>query len=309
MTKNNQARSTMINALKHAVPYIKMYKKKTFVIKAGGEVFASKEATVRFLEQIAIIHNFGIRIVVIHGGGPQSSALEKALGLSTKIVEGRRVTDAQSLAVSIMVLNGQINTEILASCRDIDLDAVGISGVDCGLIKAHKRPLVQLADKEIDYGFVGDIDSVNVSVINKQLDSDLVPIISPLSADENGILLNINADTVAAAIAIELQAEKLILATGAPGVLESVKDPSTLISYIDLKQLQVMKGEGKLLDGMLPKVAAIENAITNGVNRVHIISHELPDSLLLEIFTNEGTGTLVVKDVNSLSQEEQKGES
>ena len=298
----------MISALKHAMPYIKMYKKKTFVIKAGGEVFISRDATIRFLEQIAILHNLGIRVVLIHGGGPQSSALEKALGLPTTIVEGRRVTDEQSLAVSIMVLNGQINTEILASCRDIGLDAVGISGVDCGLIRAHKRPLVQVGDKEIDYGFVGDIDSVDASIINKQLDSDLVPVISPLSSDEKGTLLNINADTVAAAIAIEIKAEKLILATGAPGILESVTDSSSLISFIDLKQLQVMKKEGKLLNGMLPKVAAIESAINNGVNRVHIISHELPDSLLIEIFTNEGTGTLVVKDIKSLSKEEQVGE-
>jgi acetylglutamate kinase len=140
------------------------------------------------------------------------------------------------------------------------------------------------------------------------LDSDLVPVISPLSSDEKGTLLNINADTVAAAIAIEIKAEKLILATGAPGILESVTDSSSLISFIDLKQLQVMKKEGKLLNGMLPKVAAIESAINNGVNRVHIISHELPDSLLIEIFTNEGTGTLVVKDIKSLSKEEQVGE-
>ena len=222
----------MISALKHAMPYIKMYKKKTFVIKAGGEVFISRDATIRFLEQIAILHNLGIRVVLIHGGGPQSSALEKALGLPTTMVEGRRVTDEQSLAVSIMVLNGQINTEILASCRDIGLDAVGISGVDCGLIRAHKRPLVQVGDKEIDYGFVGDIDSVDASIINKQLDSDLVPVISPLSSDEKGTLLNINADTVAAAIAIEIKAEKLILATGAPGILESVTDSSSLISFM-----------------------------------------------------------------------------
>ncbi|NDH49288.1 MAG: acetylglutamate kinase [Proteobacteria bacterium] len=299
-------RMTMISALKHAVPYIKLYKKKTFVIKAGGEVFTNKESTLRFMEQIGILHNLGIRTVVIHGGGPQSTALEKALGLSTKIVDGRRVTDADSLAVSIMVLNGQINTQILACCRDLGIHAVGISGVDCGLIKAHKRPLVKKGEESIDFGFVGDIDSVDVSVINKQLDSDLVPIISPLSSDEHGTLLNINADTVAAAIASQIGAEKLILATGAPGILEDVKDPTSLISYIDLEQLNQMKVKGKLMDGMLPKVAAIESAINAGVNRVHIISHELPDSILLEIFTNEGTGTLVVKDIESLTKEEQK---
>ena len=157
----------------------------------------------------------------------------------------------------------------------------------------------------IDYGYVGDIDSVDVSVLEKQLDNGLMPVVSPLSCDSSGTLLNINADTVAAAIAAELNAEKLILATGAPGILDDKDDPQSLISYVDRSGLKKLQASGKLADGMLPKAVAIDTAISNGVARVHIISYKLPDSLLLEVFTNEGTGTLVVDDIAALTLAEQ----
>ena len=207
-----------------------------------------------------------------------------------------------------MVLNGQINTRVLAACRDLQIPAVGISGVDAGLIRAHKRPPVEREGSEsVDYGFVGDIDSVEADILQKQLDNGLMPVVSPLSCDESGTLLNINADTVAAAIAAELDAEKLILLTGAPGILEDVADPDSLISYIDRKHLDSLRDSGKLADGMLPKAAAIDSALADGVQRVHVISHRVPDSLLLEVFTNEGTGTLVVNDIAALTQAEQGG--
>jgi acetylglutamate kinase len=157
----------------------------------------------------------------------------------------------------------------------------------------------------VDYGFVGDIDSVDADVLRTQLESGLVPVISPLSADPSGTLLNINADTVAAALAAALEAEKLILATGAPGILEDRDDPGSVMSYLDLAGLQKLRAAGSLADGMLPKAAAIEAAVRGGVERVHVISYQLPDSLLLEVFTNEGTGTMVVANINSLSPEEQ----
>jgi len=299
-------RAIVVTALKHAAPYIRMYKRKIFVLKAGGEAFQSLEATRALVEQIAILHGVGIRVVLVHGGGPQSTALAKALGIESAFVDGRRVTDAGSLNVATMVLNGQINTMILAACRQVGLPAVGISGVDAGLIRAHKRPPVKRDSGEsVDYGYVGDIDAVDASVLLKQLDSDLVPVISPLSADESGTLLNINADTIAAAIAAAIGAQKLILATGAPGILESRDDPRSLISYIDIAGLERLKKEGRIADGMLPKAAAIERALRAGVPRVHVISFELPDSLLLEVFTNEGTGTLVVNDIENLSAAEQ----
>ena len=299
-------RAIVVTALRHAVPYLRVYKRKVFVLKAGGDAFISPETTRALMEQIGILHQVGIRVVLVHGGGPQSTELSKRLGLETRMVEGRRVTDAQTLEVSTMVLNGEINTRIVAMCRALGVPAIGVSGVDSGLIKASKRPPVKLSSGEtVDYGFVGDIQGIDSSIILKQLENDLVPIVSPLSSDDHGVLLNINADTVAAAIATELKAEKFILATNAPGILESLEDPRSLISYVDRQGLKRLRDEGKISGGMLPKVAAIERALAGGVPRVHVISYSQPDSLLLEVFTNEGTGTLVVNDTERLRPEEQ----
>jgi acetylglutamate kinase len=307
---SKRERAIVVSALKHAAPYIRLFKGKVFVIKVGGEVFADPVLTSALVEQVGILHQVGIRTVLIHGGGPQSTKLATALGFDTKFVEGRRVTDSDSLSVATMILNGQINTRILATCRDLQIPAVGISGIDAGLIRAHKRPPVLGKDGEsVDYGFVGDIDSVEADILKKQLDNGLMPVVSPLSCDEKGVILNINADTVAAAIAAELDAEKLILVTGATGILEDIDDPGSLISYIDRKRLTELKEKGIIADGMLPKAAAIDAAIKNGVQRVHVISYKLPDSILLEVFTNEGTGTLVVDDINALTPEEQGEEA
>ena len=303
-------RAIVVSALKHAAPYVRLFKGKVFVIKAGGEVFADAVKARALMEQVGILHQVGIRVVLIHGGGPQSTELASALGLDTTFVDGRRVTDGESLAVATMVLNGQINTRILATCRDLQIPAVGISGVDAGLIQATKRPPVERkGDTPVDYGFVGDIEAVEADILRKQLDNGLMPVVSPLSCDESGTILNINADTVAAAIAAELNAEKLILATGAPGILEDPNDPSSLISYIDRAALGKLRDSGSLADGMLPKAAAIDWAIANGVERVHVISSKLPDSILLEVFTNEGTGTLVVDDIKGLTPAEQSSDS
>jgi acetylglutamate kinase len=304
----NQDRAIVVSALKHAAPYIRLFKGKVFVLKIGGEVFADAQQTAAFMEQVGILHQVGIRVVLIHGGGPQSTKLATALGLDTKFVDGRRVTDSASLEVATMVLNGQINTRILARCRDLQIPAIGISGVDAGLIRAHRRlPVERQGEVAVDYGFVGDIDGVDADILRKQLDSGFMPVVSPLSCDQTGTILNINADTVAAAIAAALGAEKLILATGAAGILEDVNDPLSLISYIDRAALKQLHAEGKIADGMLPKAAAIDTALANGVSRVHIISYKLPDSLLLEVFTNEGTGTLVVDDIAGLTPAEQGG--
>ena len=299
-------RAIVVSALKHAAPYIRLFKGKVFVIKAGGEVFADADKTRALMEQVGILYQVGIRVVLVHGGGPQSTELASALGLDTTFVDGRRITDGESLNVAAMVLNGQINTRILAACRDLQIPAIGISGIDAGLIRAHRRPPVERdGETPVDYGFVGDIDSVDADVLKKQLDNDLMPVVSPLSCDESGTLLNINADTVAAAIAAELNAEKLILATGAAGILEDINDPGSLISYIDRAALKKLCDSGCLSDGMLPKAAAIDNAIANGVRRVHVISSRVADSILLEVFTNEGTGTLVVDDIAALTSAEQ----
>jgi acetylglutamate kinase len=302
--------SVAVLALMSAAPYIRMYKNKVFVIKAGGEVFNDEVSTRALIEQVAILHQVGIKTVLVHGGGPQLDSMQKTMGIVTKMVNGRRVTDQKSIDATSMVLNGLINTRILAICRELGIEAIGLSGVDAGLIRAHKRPPVAVAagsNETVDYGFVGDIDSVNTAVLDKLLENGLMPVVSPLSADSAGVLLNINADTVAAAIGGALAAEKLVLCTGAPGILENVEDPSTVISYTDIQGLRRMRDAGNLKDGMLPKAAAIENAIRGGVRRVHVITYKSSDSLLAEIFTNEGTGTLVVADLKALSPAEQKG--
>ncbi len=296
-----------IRALKSAAPYIRMYKGKTFVVKAGGGVFGDVDATRVLIEQIAILHYFGVRVVMVHGGGPQTTEISEALGIPARMVEGRRVTDQKAIDVASMVLNGLINTRILGMCRDLNIDAVGISGVDAGLVRAHRRPPVKIGSGEtVDYGFVGDIDGIDTTVLRKLLDNGLMPVVSPLSADETGVLLNINADTVAAAIGAALGAEKLILCTGAPGILERVEDPTSLISYTDLRGLKRLREEGRIVEGMLPKAKAIENAIHGGVRRVHVVSYKAPEGILAEVFTNEGTGTLIVADVNALSPAEQQ---
>ena len=300
--------SVAVRALKSAAPYIRMYKNKVFVIKAGGAVFSDEISTRGLIEQVAILHQVGIKTVLVHGGGPQLDVMQASLGIDTRMVHGRRVTDQKSIDVTSMVLNGLINTRILAICRELDIEAIGLSGVDAGLVRAHRRPPMRMTEgsnETVDYGFVGDIDSVNSTVIEKLLADGLMPVVSPLSADSSGTLLNINADTVAAAIGGALSAEKLVLCTGAQGILERVEDPSSVISYTDIKGLKRLREQGSLKDGMLPKATAIENAIRGGVRRVHVISYKSADSLLAEIFTNEGTGTLVVADLKALSPAEQ----
>ena len=300
-----------IRALKSAAPYIRMYKGKTFVVKAGGGVFAERDSTRTLVEQIGILHYFGVRVVLVHGGGPQLTELSAQLGVPTQMVEGRRVTDARSIDVTAMVLNGLINTQLLAMCRDLNIDAVGISGVDAGLVRAHKRPPVRplTGGEPVDYGFVGDIDSIDTTVLKKLLDNGLMPVVSPLSADENGTLLNINGDTVAAAIGAALGAEKLILCTGTPGILGAINDPGSLISYTDLAGLKRLRDSGAIADGMLPKARAIEDALRGGVRRVHVVSYRAPEGILSEVFTIEGTGTLIVADINALTPAEQQGTS
>ncbi len=307
MIMHSNEKSATIRALRTAAPYVRMYKGKIFVVKAGGAVFGDPVATRALIEQIAILHYLGIRVVMVHGGGPQLTQVTEAMGVPTRMVQGRRVTDEKAIDATSMVLNGLINTRLLAICRELDIDAVGVSGVDAGLIQATRRAPVQVESELVDYGLVGDIDVVGDSVLRKLLDNGLMPVVSPLSADKKGVLLNINADTVAAAIGAALGAEKLILCTGAPGILADVSDPGSIISYTDLKGLAKLRESGAIKDGMLPKVKAIEEAIRGGVRRVHVISYDAPDSILTEVFTNEGMGTLIVSDIKALSAAEQAG--
>jgi acetylglutamate kinase len=306
MIAHKGEQAVTVRALRGAAPYIHMYKGKVFVIKAGGGAFRDVATMRAFIEQVAILHHLGIRVVLVHGGGPQLDELTAKLGVPTRMVQGRRVTDADAIDATSMVLNGLINTRLLALCRGFGISALGLSGVDGGLVTAHRRAPVTLASGEVvDYGMVGDIDAVDATVITRLLEAGFLPVVSPLSADASGQLLNINSDTVAAAIGGALVAEKLILCTGAPGILERLDDPRSLISYTDVAGLRRLREERALSDGMLPKSSAIESAIRGGVRRVHVISYAAPDALLAEVFTNEGTGTLVVADTKALSPAEQ----
>lgn len=298
-------RTAELAGLRHAAPYIRLFKGKTFVVKVGGAALEAEAAALELLGQVEVLHQVGIRVVLVHGGGSESTALARSLGTEPRFVEGRRVTDAQALAVAAMVLNGTVNTRILAACRRLGLPAAGVSGVDAGLVQARRRPPVQVGGQSVDYGFVGDVVSIKPGVLITLLDAGYVPVVSPLSAADDGTLLNINADTVASALAVGLQAEKLILLTGAPGVLERPGDPGSLVSYTDLAGLRRLREQGCLIEGMLPKASAIESAVRGGVARVHILAADPPDNLLAEVFTNEGVGTMVVENIGALTPAEQ----
>jgi acetylglutamate kinase len=305
MTMNTRDRDIVVAALKHAAPYIRMYKRKIFVIKAGGELFVNPVKTRALLEQVAILNQVGVRVVLVHGSGPQSTRIAEERGLETNMIEGRRVTDAATLEVS-KTASQHISTQIVSTCADLDLAAVSLDYTSGSTIKAVKRPPVDVeGNGTVDYGFVGDIEAIDGAAIEAILDAGKVPVVSPLTADAEGNILNINADTIASTLASALGAEKLILATGAIGILEDVKDPHSLVSYVDIAGLQQLRENGALADGMLPKARAIEIALSGGVPRVHVISYAVPDCLLLEIFTNEGTGTLVVKSIEALTAAEQ----
>ena len=276
--------------LKQAIPYIRMYKGKIFVVKVGGRVVGRKETLDALVEDVCLLQQVGIRVVLVHGGGSQASDLSKRLGLEPKLVDGRRVTDAQTLEVAKMVYAGTLNVDILATFRAHETSAVGVSGIDAGLVVARKRPV-----GAVDYGFVGDIESVNPTVLTTLLDAGMTPVVACLGADAEGGVLNINADSVAEAIARALKAEKLVVVTDTEGILHDVGNPGSLVSYADIEEVEVMKASGRLTGGMLPKVAACIRALQGGVRRTHVINGLKPGALLREIFTNAGCGTMIVE--------------
>ena len=275
--------------LKQAIPYIRMYKGKIFVVKVGGRVVGRKDMLDALVEDVCLLQQVGIRVVLVHGGGSQATDLSKRLGLEPKIVDGRRVTDAQTLEVAKMVYAGTLNVDILATFRAQETHAVGVSGVDAGLVVAKKRPV-----GAVDYGFVGDIESVDPKVLTTLLDAGMTPVVACLGADADGGVLNINADSVAESIARALKAEKLVVVTDTEGLLQDVGNPSSLVSYTDLEEIESFKKSGKLSGGMLPKIDACIRAIQGGVRRTHIINGLKPGALLRETFTNAGCGTMIV---------------
>jgi acetylglutamate kinase len=288
-----------IAGLKGALRYVRAYRDQTFVIKLGGEVLSEPETVDAVAGQIALLTSLGIRLVVVHGGGPQASALSRKLGAEPRLVAGRRITDDGALEVAKMVYAGQINVNLLAALRDHRVQAVGLSGVDADLITAHRRPPVSVVDDggatmQVDYGHVGDIDRVDPRVLSTLMEARMVPVVASLAGGEADEVFNVNADTVAEALAVALGAQKLIFLTGAPGVLRDREDPSTLVTFADPDDLGGLMANGALTGGMRPKVESCIRAATSGVERTHIIDGRAPDALLLEVFTGTGCGTMIV---------------
>ncbi len=288
-----------IAGLKGALRYVRAYRDNVFVVKLGGDVLRDSEVLDQVAGQISLLSSLGIQIVVVHGGGPQASALITRLGGEPRMVAGRRVTDDAALEVVKMVYAGTLNTDLVAALRSHQLQAVGLTGVDGDLLHAHRRPPVSVVDdtgttREVDYGHVGDIDTVDPRVVRTLLGARFVPVVASLAGDEEGNVYNVNADTVAEHLAIALRAQKLIYLTGVPGVLRDRTDPSSLITFADPDDLAGLMASGALAGGMRPKVEACIRAATGGVERTHIIDGRAPDALLFEVFTGAGYGTMIV---------------
>ena len=288
-----------IAGLKGALRYVRAYRDQVFVVKLGGDVLSDVEALDHVAGQLGLLQSLGIRLVVVHGGGPQASALLRRLGQEPRLVAGRRVTDDAALEVAKLVYPGLLSTELLSALRSHQVQGVGVSGVDADLITAHRRPPVTVTADDgttslVDYGHVGDIDRVDPRVLLTLLDGRFMPVVASLAGDGDGNVYNVNADTVAETLAIALKAEKLIFLTGAPGVLRDRTDPSSLVAFADPDDLAELLASGCIAGGMRPKVEACIRAATSGVERTHIIDGRLHDSLLLEVFTGSGAGTMIV---------------
>ena len=290
-----------IAVLKQALPYLRRHKKSTMVVKLGGEIAANAEALRSLSEDVSLLTHVGIRIVVVHGGGPQATEMQKRLGLEPVMVGGRRVTDEATLDVAKMVFAGKINTDILSSLRRQGVSAVGLSGIDGDILHAKKRPPTEVLDPEtgqrrlVDFGLVGDVTAVDTALVRLLLENKYVPVIASLASDGSGNILNINADTVASVIAKDLGAAKLVILTGVPGLLRDKNDPKSLVSRITTEEAKAAMKDGTVAGGMLPKLRALVDAVEGGVERGHILSGTLPGALLLELFTSAGSGTLIAE--------------
>lgn len=285
--------------LKGALRYVRAYRDHVFVVKIGGDVVADAHVLEQVAAQLGLLQSLGIRIVAVHGGGPQATALSRRLGHEPRIVAGRRVTDDAALEVAKMVFAGSVNLEVLSALRHHGVQAVGVSGVDADLLSARRRPPVPITDddgvtREVDFGHVGDIEAVDVRVLTTLLEARFVPVVASLAGDREGAVFNVNADTVAERLAVALAAHKLIFLTGVPGVLRDRNDPTSLVAFADPDDLAQLMADGALAGGMRPKVEACIRAATNGVERTHIIDGRLHDSILLEVFTGTGAGTMIV---------------
>jgi acetylglutamate kinase len=288
-----------LDLLREALPYIQRFKGKTFVVKFSGKVTEDKANLASLAEELALLHQVGIKLCVIHGGGKQLSQLAAKLGVVQTVIEGRRVTDDDTLEIAKMIFAGKINTDILAALRHRGIDAVGLSGVDGNIVQAEKRPPRQIKNKEtgvtetIDFGNVGDVLQINSELLQLLLANDYLPVVSSLGADDEGRVFNINADTIASEIAIQLKAEKLVLLSDVDGIYLDPADKSTKVSRVTTEEAENLIESGRATGGMIPKLQSLIKLIENGVRSAHIISGTEQNALLAEVFTDEGTGTMV----------------
>ncbi|MCI0489089.1 MAG: acetylglutamate kinase [Blastocatellia bacterium] len=290
-----------LDLLREALPYIQRFKNDIFVVKLSGKITEDHEHLSSLAEEITLCQQVGIHIAVVHGGGKQLSTVAERLGIAQRIVNGRRVTDADTLEIAKMVFAGQINLDILSALRGAGAETVGLSGIDGNTIHARRREIQKVLNQEtgevemIDFGHVGDIVEINTRLLRLLLDNGYIPVISSLGADERGNVYNINADTIAAEIAAHLKAEKLILMTDVDGIMTDRDDPSTRISRLTAEECDRLVQDRLVSSGMLPKIAAIAHLIRRGVRSAHIINGSKRNALLREVFTDEGAGTMITE--------------
>ena len=290
-----------LDLLREALPYIQRFKGKTFVVKLSGKITEEKSTLLSVAEELALLQQVGIRTCVVHGGGKQLTELARKLGVVQTVIEGRRVTDDDTLELAKMIFRGKINTEILSALRHRGVHAVGVSGIDGGVIKAVRRPPKDVVNKStgetetVDFGHVGDIVDVDVSLIDLLLANDYLPVISSLAADDEGKIYNINADTIASEIAARLGAEKLILVSDVNGIYLDPTDESSKIVRLSSTEARQLITDGKATGGMIPKLESLIALLEQGVNSAHVVGGSNRNSLLAEVFTDEGTGTMLVR--------------
>ncbi|HEY6230794.1 MAG TPA: acetylglutamate kinase [Pyrinomonadaceae bacterium] len=301
MTNTNQVGDQLrLDLLREALPYIQRFQGQTFVVKISGKVTENLDNLSSLAEELALLHQVGIRICVVHGGGKQLSELAKRMGIEQTIIEGRRVTDDATLEMAKMIFAGKINIDILSALRNRGIEAVGLSGVDGNIVHATRRPPKEIVNPEtgereqVDFGHVGDVVEINARLLTVLLGQGYLPVISSLGADSEGTVFNINADTIAGEIAAQLKAEKLILLSDVDGLYLRPGEPETKLSRLSADEAEAMINNGAATGGMIPKLQSIVTLIRQGVHSAHILSGTARNALLSEIFTDSGTGTMIV---------------
>ena len=284
-----------IAVLIEALPYIKKFHDKKILIKYGGHAMVDEEAKSFTARDTVLLKYVGMKPLIVHGGGPEISRSMEKLGKESKFIKGLRVTDEETMEIIEMVLAGKISSEIVSELINHDGDAIGLSGIDSSLIYAHKKPVSKIDEEIVDLGFVGEVDKINADLIDLLLNHDFIPVISPIGIAEDGTRLNLNADTAAGEVASSVGAEKLIILTDVPGVLRDPSDPDSLIQKIKISEVPDLIEKGIITGGMIPKIETCVNAIEKGVKSCHIIDGRKKHSLLLEIFTTNGIGTMIYK--------------